>query len=60
MGGSSQVKAVRMAPPDRERLGDEHQRNCANPAMDKGGWWTIQSMGHKESDMTKLCWEHLV
>ena len=60
MGGSSQVRAVRIAPPDRERLGDEHQRNCANPATDKGAWWTIQSMDHKESDMTKLCWAHLV
>ena len=60
MGGSSQVKAVRMAPLDRERPGDEHQINCANPAMGKGGWWTIQSMGHKESDMTKLCWAHLI
>ena len=29
------------------------QYSCLKNPMDKGAWWAIQSMGHKESDTTE-------
>ena len=36
-----------------EGNGNPLQYSCLKNPMDKGAWWAIQSMGHKESDTTE-------